>query len=77
VAAGESRATELALIILYIAVAAVLVWVPVAVFVVAGARAEAWLEAARAWLAARQRAVTLISLLVFGGILVTDAVIQF
>jgi hypothetical protein len=61
--------------VLYIAVAGVLVWAPVAVYVVAGHHANALLAAGQRWLTANQQRVATTTLLVFGGILVTDGLV--
>ena len=47
---------QLALVGLYIVVAAVLVWAPVLAYVVAGARASSWLDAGQDWLASHRGA---------------------
>ena len=69
-------ARQLALVCLYIVVAAVLVWAPVLVYVVAGARARVWLGAGEEWLASHQRTVTTVSMAVFGALLVADGLLQ-
>ena len=58
--------------VLYVAVASVLVWAPVAFYVVAGQRTRAWLTEAEAWLLENQRLFAAVSLLVFGALLVAD-----
>jgi Sap, sulfolipid-1-addressing protein len=75
--AGLSRSDELALVTAYILVAGVLVWLPVAVYVVAGTRASGWLAAAQEWLTARQHQISVYSLLVIGTLLVVDALVAF
>ena len=75
-ASDLDNARQLALVALYIVVAAVLVWAPVLVYVVAGARARAWLDAVQDWLASHQRKVTMVSLAAFGTLLVVDGLTQ-
>ncbi len=75
-ASDLDNARQLALVGLYIVVAGVLVWAPVLVYVVAGARARSWLDAGQDWLAAHQRTVTMVSLAAFGTVLVVDGLIQ-
>jgi hypothetical protein len=60
--------------VLYVALAGVLVWAPVAFFVVAGGRTRVWLTGAEAWLLDNQRLFAAVSLLVFGAVLVVDGV---
>lgn len=61
---------------LYVTIAAVLAWAPVAVYVVAGERADRWLEAAEAWLSANERRLTFFSTLFFGFLLTSDALFR-
>jgi hypothetical protein len=61
---------------LYVSVASVLVWGPVAVYLVAGRRSRAWLAQAEAWLTARSRLLAVVSLLAFGALLVVDALVE-
>ena len=76
--AGADLTTEqdLGAAALYVAVASVLVWAPVVVYLVAGLRSRAWLAQAEAWLTARSRAIAVVSLLLFGALLVADALVQ-
>jgi Sap-like sulfolipid-1-addressing protein len=71
-AAGLSNSQDAVLSALYIVVASILVWVPVAAYLVAGRRANEWLEAGAGWLKAHQHAVTMVLLVVFGLALVGD-----
>lgn len=75
-AAGLATGQELGMVALYVLLAGLLVWVPVAVFVVAGARSEAWLETAETWMAENQQSFTTVTLLVFGVFLVTDGLVR-
>ena len=60
--------------VVYVAIASVLVWAPVAFYVVAGQRTRAWLTEAEEWLLKNQRLFATVSLLVFGALLVADSV---
>ncbi len=60
----------------YVLVAGVLVWVPVAVYLVAGDHADRWLEAAQSWLTANERRITFVSTLLFGFLLTSDALVR-
>jgi hypothetical protein len=66
-------AEEVALAALYLLVGGVLVWLPVGVYVVAGARADKWMAAAEAWLTTNERRLGFFSTLVFGVLLTSDA----
>ena len=74
--AGLGPAEDLAAAILYIAVGGLLVWLPVSVYVVAGARAEDWIAAAEIWLTGHQRRLMFFSTVVFGLLLTSDAVVR-
>ena len=67
---------ELALGLLYLLVACLLVWVPVGVYVVAGARADDWMAAAEDWLLANERRLGFFSTVVFGLLLISDAMFR-
>ena len=75
-ASGFTVAEQVTLVLIYMAVAAVLVWAPVAIYVVAGRRADSVLADGQAWLTSNQREVTLYSLLVFGTVLVVDGLVK-
>lgn len=60
----------------YIVVGTVLVWLPVALYVVAGHLAEEWIAAAQRWVTAHQTALTFWPSLVVGGILVLDGIVS-
>ena len=53
-----------------------LVWVPVAVYVVVGERADRWMKEAEAWLSANERRLTFFSTLFFGFLLTSDALFR-
>ena len=74
--AALTRADEVALGILYVLIASLLVWVPVAVYLVAGRRADELTESAEAWLMANQQRATFLSTLVFGLFLSGDALVR-
>jgi hypothetical protein len=72
-AAGLSTADDVRLSLLYLVVASVLVWAPVAAYLIAGARARRGLERVQASLKEHQHAMTMGLLLVFGVVLTGDA----
>ena len=71
--ASLAPAEEVALAVLYLLVGGVLVWLPVGVYVVAGARADEWMAAAEEWLTTNERRLGFFSTLVFGVLLTSDA----
>jgi hypothetical protein len=75
-AAGVADDAQLGLAVLYVVVAGLLVWVPVLAYVLAGRRADALLDGAQVWLAAKQRTVAIWSLLVVGVVLVVDGSVR-
>lgn len=74
--AGLEPGEELFLGLLYIAIGGALVWVPVAGYLVAGARADEWMTRAEEWLVVNGRRITLVSTLVFGILLTGDALLR-
>jgi hypothetical protein len=58
---------------LYVAVAAVLVWLPVCAYLVAGERADRSMRKAEAWVLSNERRLTFLSTLLFGFLLTSDA----
>jgi Sap, sulfolipid-1-addressing protein len=74
--AGLLPVEDLALGLLYILVAGLLVWLPVSVYLVAGAHADAWMASAEDWLTANERRLTFVSTLLFGFLLTTDALVR-
>ena len=66
---------KIVLVAIYVLLAAVLVWLPVAAYVVAGERGEELMAEAQAWLTARQRPLSIWSLLVVGGVMVATALV--
>jgi len=75
-AAGLSSPDQVVAGALYVVVGGLLVWVPVALYLVAGKRSAAWMARAESWLTANQRTVTVGSLAVFGVVLVVDGLVQ-
>jgi threonine/homoserine/homoserine lactone efflux protein len=67
---------ELALGALYVVVAGVLVWAPVGVYLVAGARADEWMRHTEEWLTSNERRLTFVSTLFFGFLLTGDALVR-
>jgi threonine/homoserine/homoserine lactone efflux protein len=74
--AGLLPIEDVLLGVLYVIVAAVLVWVPVGIYLVAGERADGWLQAAQGWLIANERRITFASTLLFGFLLTSDALFR-
>ena len=72
--AGVRDSGEAALVIWYCAVATVLVWGPVIVFVLLGDRAIEVMTEAQEWLARHQQHVKVYALLLLAGILILDAI---
>jgi hypothetical protein len=71
--AGLPLLEDFVLAVLYVLVAGILVWLPVAAYVIAGGHGEAWMASAEAWLTANERRITFVSTLLFGFLLTTDA----
>ena len=72
---GLVPAQELALGIVYVALASALVTIPVAVYLVAGSRADAWATGAEAWLLRNDQRFTIVSTLVFGLLLIGHSLV--
>jgi hypothetical protein len=70
--AGLVPVEDLLLGLLYVLVAGLLVWLPVTVYLVAGARGEDWMESAESWLTSNERRITFFSTVIFGFLLTTD-----
>jgi len=73
---GLSDSEEFGLGVLYVLVASLLVWLPVAAYLIAGKRADGWVTSSEGWLAANKRRLTFFSSLVFGVLFVIGALIQ-
>lgn len=74
--AGLSPIEDVLLGAVYVVVAAVLVWLPVSVYLVAGERADAWMTSAETWIMSNERRLTFVSTLVFGFLLTSDALVR-
>jgi Sap, sulfolipid-1-addressing protein len=75
-AAGVNGADALALAVLYIAVATVLVWVPVLLFVVFGPRAAEWLANQQRWIGLHKQPLTFYPSAALGAVLVVDGIVR-
>jgi Sap, sulfolipid-1-addressing protein len=69
-------AEEVGLGVLYVLIASLLVWLSVAVYLIAGKRADELTESTEAWLLANQQRATLLSTLVFGLLITGDAIVR-
>jgi hypothetical protein len=74
--AGLTTEQQIGLAVLYVLVAGVLVWVPVAFSLVSSQRATAWLEEAQEWIRAHRLPITTYSLLVLGSVLIAEALAE-
>ena len=74
--ADVGRVANLTLTITYIAIATVLVWLPVGIVIVAGERAAIILERGESWLTTHARVLRIWISLGFGGLLVADAILR-
>jgi hypothetical protein len=74
--AGLSDAEETGLGALYIVVGGLAVWLLVAVYLIAGTRADAWIANAKAWLTTNSQRVVFYSSTVFGVAIIGDALVQ-
>jgi threonine/homoserine/homoserine lactone efflux protein len=74
--ADVSRSQAFGLGALYIVVATLPVWVPVAGYLVAGKHADEWVASAKAWVAANQRLATSYISLVFGLCFLVGGLVQ-
>ena len=74
--AGLSDAEEAGLGALYVVVAGLAVWPPVAIYLVAGKRADAWIANAKAWLTTNSQKVVFYSSTAFGIAIIGDALVQ-
>jgi Sap, sulfolipid-1-addressing protein len=75
-AAGEGALQEFGLAAIYVLVGTVLVWLPVALYIVFGKRGAAWLTDGQAWIAAHKDPLTFYPSAVLGVVLIVDGVIQ-
>jgi hypothetical protein len=74
--AGLSPAEETGLGTLYIVVGGLTGWVPVAIYLIAGKRADDWIASAKAWLTTNAQKVVFYSSTAFGVAVIGDALIQ-
>ena len=74
--AGHGRVANLTLVLVYIAIATVLVWLPVGIVVIAGERAAVILERGESWMTTHARELRIWLSLGFGAALVFDAIIR-
>lgn len=75
-AAGLRTDGEIAIVWVYVLVAALLVWLPVAAYLVAGRQSELWMECAHTWFTAHERMATTVTLLVFGVFFAAEGLVR-
>jgi cytochrome c biogenesis protein CcdA len=75
-ASGASDASRITLGVIYVAVATLLVWVPVMLSVVFGHRAAEWLTAGQHWITERKDALTFWPTATLGVALIVDGAVQ-
>ena len=75
-AASLSGSEEVGLGIFYVLLATVLVWAPVVLTIVFGARATGWMATAQTWVHAHEQPLVLYPSLVLGVVLVVDAIVS-
>jgi hypothetical protein len=73
---GLVPAEELALGIVYVALASALVTIPVVVYLIAGRHADAWTASTQAWLIRSQQRITILSTLVFGVLIIGHSLLM-
>ena len=73
---GFGRGGRLALSVLYIAVASVVVWLPVLIYLVLGAHADDIVASTRAWITRNQERFTFYSVTVLGVVLIGDGLLR-
>jgi hypothetical protein len=74
--AGLSSTEEAGLACLYVFVGGLSVWLPVAVYLIAGERADDWISNAKAWLTTNSQKVVCYSSTAFGVAIIGDALVQ-
>jgi hypothetical protein len=74
--AALERSEEAALALMYVVVATLLVWLPVALYLIAGTRADRATARSESWLVRNERPVTSATMLVFGAALSVDALVR-
>ena len=75
-AAGLGGAGAVGLSVLYVAVATILVWVPVVLYLRLGERATELLENGQRWIGAHKQSLTVYGALVLGTVLVVDGIVH-
>ncbi len=75
-AAGVGGAGAVGLSVLYVAVATILVWVPVVLYIGLGERATEWLENGQRWIGEHKQSITVYGALVLGSVLVVDGIVH-
>jgi hypothetical protein len=75
-AAGVSGAGAVGLGVLYVALATVLVWLPVLLYVMLGERATEWLTDRERWIGAHKEPLTFYPSAVLGVVLVVDGIVR-
>jgi hypothetical protein len=75
-AAGLGSAEALGLAVLYVAVATILVWVPVLLYIALGPRATEWLANGQRWIGQHKEPLTFYPSAVLGTVLVVDGVVH-
>jgi cytochrome b561 len=74
--AALERSEEAALALVYVVLATLLVWLPVALYLIAGTRADRATARAESWLVRNERPVTSATMFVFGAALSVDALVR-
>jgi Sap, sulfolipid-1-addressing protein len=74
-ASGWSGRGEATLALAYVVIATAVVWGPVSLALVFGARAAGWMETAQAWLTAHRQLMTVRALFVLGVLATVDAIV--
>ena len=75
-AAGVGSAGALGLAALYVAVATILVWVPVLLYIALGPRATDWLASGQRWIGQHKAPLTFYASAVLGTVLVVDGIVH-
>ena len=75
-AAGVERAEAVGLAVLYVAVATILVWVPVVLYIALGVRATEWLANGQRWIGQHKQSLTFYPSAVLGTVLVLDGILH-
>jgi hypothetical protein len=74
--AGVDKTEEAGLAMVYVLVGGLTVWPPVAVYLIAGRRADDWITDAKAWLTVNAQTVAYYLSAIFGIAIVVDALIE-